>query len=96
MSHLGIYYALLYQPGQSQHWVGIKNAQGECTGSSTDAPADSSANYGYIWVGSSAIGIAFIYFFVPETRNRSLEELQELFDKKLPARKFACMFCQSY
>ncbi|KAK4185440.1 putative high-affinity glucose transporter [Podospora australis] len=45
--------------------------------------------YGYIWGASNLILAVFTYFFVPETRGRSLEQLEELFEKKVSARKFS-------
>lgn len=45
--------------------------------------------YCYIWGGSNAILAVFIFFFVPETKGRSLEQLDELFEKKIATRKFA-------
>jgi len=44
--------------------------------------------YGYIWFGSSFLVVAFIYFLVPEVQGRSLEEIEEMFDKRLPAKDF--------
>jgi MFS family permease len=44
--------------------------------------------YCYIWAGSNAILAIFTFFFMPETRGRSLEQLDELFEKRLPAWKF--------
>lgn len=43
--------------------------------------------YCYIWAGSNLILAIFTFFFVPETRGRSLEQLDELFDKRLSAWK---------
>lgn len=45
--------------------------------------------YCYIWGGSNLILMFFVFFFVPETKGRSLEQLDELFDKKVPTRRFA-------
>ncbi|KAH8904649.1 sugar porter family MFS transporter [Coniochaeta sp. PMI_546] len=44
--------------------------------------------YGYIWFGSSFLVVSFIYFMVPEVQGRSLEEIEEMFDKRLPAKDF--------
>ncbi|KAK3899805.1 general substrate transporter [Staphylotrichum tortipilum] len=44
--------------------------------------------YLYIWGCSNLILAVFVFFFVPETRGRSLEQLDELFSKRVPARKF--------
>lgn len=45
--------------------------------------------YCYIWGASNFILAVFVFFFVPETRGRGLEQLDELFEKKVPAWKFA-------
>lgn len=34
------------------------------------------------------ITVVWIYFFLPEIKNRTLEEVDEMFEAKLPARKF--------
>jgi hypothetical protein len=44
--------------------------------------------YCYIWAGGNLILATFTFFFIPETRGRSLEQLDELFEKKLAAWKF--------
>jgi hypothetical protein len=44
--------------------------------------------YGYIWFGSTFLVVAFIWFLVPEVQGRSLEEIEEMFDKRLPAKAF--------
>ncbi|KAK4442235.1 general substrate transporter [Podospora aff. communis PSN243] len=44
--------------------------------------------YGYIWFGSSFLVIAFIWFMIPEVQGRSLEEIEEMFNKRLPAKEF--------
>ena len=44
--------------------------------------------YLYIWAGSNLILAVFSFFFIPETRGRSLEQIDELFQKRLSARKF--------
>ncbi|KAJ5021282.1 hypothetical protein J3E73DRAFT_394681 [Bipolaris maydis] len=44
--------------------------------------------YCYIWAGSNFILAIFTFFFIPETRGRSLEQLDEMFNKRLPAWKF--------
>ncbi|KAL2195184.1 general substrate transporter [Corynascus similis CBS 632.67] len=45
--------------------------------------------YGYIWGGSNLIVGLWTFFFVPETKGRSLEQLDELFEKGVAARKFS-------
>lgn len=47
------------------------------------------ANIGWIFGGFSIIATVYAYWRVPEISGRSLEELDELFENKVPARKFA-------
>ena len=35
----------------------------------------------------------FTWFFIPETRDRTLEEIHEMFEAKVPARKFKTYVC---
>ena len=49
--------------------------------------------YGYIWFASNLIIFVWIFFFVPETKGRTLEEIDEMFAAKLPARKFKGYIC---
>ena len=35
----------------------------------------------------------WIFFFVPETKDRTLEEIDEMFEARLPARKFKGCVC---
>jgi hypothetical protein len=49
--------------------------------------------HSYIWFGSNAILFIYTFFFVPETRDRTLEEIHEMFEAKLPARKFKGYVC---
>lgn len=44
--------------------------------------------YGYIWAGTSVIALAWYYFFIPELKGRSLEEIDELFENKVPTFEF--------
>lgn len=44
---------------------------------------------GFIFGGFSIITIGLLYFYLPETRFRTYEELDEMFSKKIPARKFS-------
>ncbi|KXX77767.1 General alpha-glucoside permease [Madurella mycetomatis] len=46
------------------------------------------ARYGYIWAGSSFIISIFAFFFLPELKGRTLEEIDELFERRIPAWKF--------
>ncbi|KAH8160421.1 hypothetical protein CIB48_g7819 [Xylaria polymorpha] len=49
--------------------------------------------YGYIWFASNSIVVVFAYLFLPETRDRTLEEIHEMFENKVPARKFKTYVC---
>ncbi|RFU30720.1 hypothetical protein B7463_g5629, partial [Scytalidium lignicola] len=49
--------------------------------------------YGFIWFPSGLIAAAFIYFYLPETKDRTLEEIDEMFEAKVPARKFRRYQC---
>ncbi|KAJ2894784.1 hypothetical protein MKZ38_007213 [Zalerion maritima] len=44
--------------------------------------------YGYIWFPSALVAATWVYFFLPEVKGRTLEEIDEMFEAKLPARKF--------
>ncbi|KAF4957339.1 hypothetical protein FSARC_11338 [Fusarium sarcochroum] len=44
--------------------------------------------YGYIWFPSCIICAVWVYFFLPEVKGRTLEEIDAMFNEKLPARKF--------
>ncbi len=44
--------------------------------------------YGFVWFGSSIVVAAFVYFALPEVKGRSLEEIEEMFDMRLPAKDF--------
>ncbi|KAK4656486.1 hypothetical protein QC762_204740 [Podospora pseudocomata] len=45
--------------------------------------------YGYIWGSSNLVLALWAFFYVPETKGRSLEQLEELFEKGVSARKFS-------
>jgi len=51
--------------------------------------------YGYIWFGSNTLAVVWIFFFLPETKDRTLEELDEMFAANVPARKFATYKCSN-
>ncbi|TRX98005.1 hypothetical protein FHL15_001215 [Xylaria flabelliformis] len=46
------------------------------------------AKYGYIWAGSNLACFVFFYLFVPETKGRTLEEIDELFNNRVSVRDF--------
>lgn len=49
--------------------------------------------YGYIWTPSCAIAALWVFFFLPETKGRTLEEIDEMFEAGVPARKFRTYVC---
>jgi SP family sugar:H+ symporter-like MFS transporter len=56
-------------------------------------PGNLGPKIGFIWGAFSLFGAVFVYFCVPEMKGRSLEELDELFNEKVPARKFKGYIC---
>ncbi|ORY16405.1 general substrate transporter [Clohesyomyces aquaticus] len=46
------------------------------------------AKYGYIWAGSNFLCVLFFFFFMPEMKGRTLEEIDELFANKVSPLKF--------
>ena len=44
---------------------------------------------GYVWGGCAIIVFVWAYFRLPETKGRTFDELDTLFAKQIPARKFA-------
>jgi hypothetical protein len=51
--------------------------------------ANIAAKIGFMYGGFGVIIFAFIFFCVPEYQNRSLEELDEMFMKRVSTRKFS-------
>jgi hypothetical protein len=49
--------------------------------------------YGYIWFPSCCVGAIWVFLFLPETKGRTLEEIDEMFDAGVPARKFRKHVC---
>jgi MFS transporter, SP family, sugar:H+ symporter len=49
--------------------------------------------YGYIWFVSNFVTAVFIFFFIPETKDRTLEEIDEMFQNKVGPRKFSSYQC---
>jgi len=49
--------------------------------------------YGYIWFPSGLIAAVFTFFYLPETKDRTLEEIDEMFEAGVPARKFRGYQC---
>lgn len=52
-----------------------------------------SAKYGYIWFGTNTLLVIFTLLFIPETRDRTLEEIHEMFENKVPTHKFKKYVC---
>ncbi|ETI23910.1 hypothetical protein G647_05717 [Cladophialophora carrionii CBS 160.54] len=57
------------------------------------ASLDWGPRYGYIWFPSCAVSALWVFFFLPEVKGRTLEEIDEMFEAKLPARKFRKYKC---
>lgn len=49
--------------------------------------------YGYIWFPSCIVAALWVFFFLPETKGRTLEEIDEMFEARVPARKFRKHVC---
>ena len=58
-----------------------------------DPPGNMGSKVGFIYGSFSLIAMAFVYFLVPELSNRSLEELNDLFQTKIPAWRFKDYKC---
>ncbi|CAG8961484.1 hypothetical protein HYFRA_00013937 [Hymenoscyphus fraxineus] len=44
--------------------------------------------YGWIWMASNFLAAIFFYYFLPETKNRSLEEIDEMFENRVGVKDF--------
>lgn len=42
----------------------------------------------YFYAGTGAIALAIFFFTIPETKGRTYAALDELFERRIPARKF--------
>ena len=51
---------------------------------------------GFFWAGTAAFVTVWSYFRLPETKDRTYEELDMLFAKKIPARKFKGTHVDAY
>ncbi|PGG97440.1 hypothetical protein AJ79_09201 [Helicocarpus griseus UAMH5409] len=49
--------------------------------------------FGYIWFGSGIIVTSFIWYFLPEVRGRTLEEIDEMFRSRVPTKEFPKHVC---
>lgn len=52
-------------------------------------------NYAYIWGATCVILGVWSWMFLPETKGRSLEQIDELFRKQVPSRKFQTFLVES-
>jgi MFS transporter, SP family, sugar:H+ symporter len=50
--------------------------------------ANLGSKVGFIYGSVAAVSLIFAYFFVPDCKGRSLEEIDELFASGIPNRKF--------
>lgn len=50
--------------------------------------ANLGAKLGYIWAGFAGVGAIWAWFFLPELKNRDLEDIDKLFESKIPAWRF--------
>ncbi|KAK0720972.1 MFS transporter [Lasiosphaeris hirsuta] len=50
--------------------------------------------YCWLWAGSNVVALVFFYYWLPEVKGRSLEEIDELFIKKVSVRDFAKYECE--
>jgi SP family sugar:H+ symporter-like MFS transporter len=46
------------------------------------------AKIGYVYTGSSVLSWLFVFFFLGETRGRSLEDIDEMYADRISARKW--------
>lgn len=51
------------------------------------------ARIGFVYGGCSFLALLWVYFFLPELKGRSLEELDEMFESRVPTRKFRKYVC---
>lgn len=47
------------------------------------------AKYGWFWFGGCFAIALFTWLYVPETKDRTLEEIDEMFAKRISTRQFA-------
>lgn len=51
------------------------------------------ARVGFVYGGCSFLALLWVYFFLPELKGRSLEELNEMFAARVPTRRFKEYIC---
>ncbi|KAI0394183.1 MFS monosaccharide transporter-like protein [Xylariaceae sp. FL0594] len=52
--------------------------------------------YGYVWAGSCLAAGTWVWFYLPEVKGRTLEQIDEMFEARLPARKFRKYKCTGH
>jgi sugar porter (SP) family MFS transporter len=52
-------------------------------------------NVAFIYGGLSIVSFFFVYFLVPELRRRSLEDIDEMFNERLPVKAFSSYVCKN-
>jgi hypothetical protein len=50
--------------------------------------------YCWLWAGANVVTLIFFYFLLPEMKGRSLEEIDELFEKRVSVKDFATYECE--
>lgn len=50
----------------------------------------------FVWLGTALVWLLWAYLRLPETKDRTFEELHLLFDRKVPARKFKSTHVNAY
>ncbi|KAL2280009.1 hypothetical protein FJTKL_12978 [Diaporthe vaccinii] len=51
------------------------------------------AKFAYLWAPGCVLGAVWVYFYVPEVKDRRLEEIDEMFLARLPAKNFRKYEC---
>ena len=69
--------------------VSVLSALTRCCGLWADGFRDWGPKSGYLWFGTSCVGIVWTYFRLPEPKGRTYGELDILFEDRVPARNFA-------
>lgn len=47
---------------------------------------------GFIFGITNGLVCSWVFYFLPETRGRTLDESEEMFENGMPARKYCCEF----
>ncbi|KAK0619122.1 MFS transporter [Immersiella caudata] len=50
--------------------------------------------YCWLWAGANVVTLIFFYFLLPEMKGRSLEEIDEMFEKRVSVKDFATYECE--